>query len=89
MEKITIAIDMEGRKMMKGDTVTTVAGDLTARIADLAREGEEEFVRLRPLHQPYGPGVWHAANRVIWVAAGKQRKKQQKEAREKAAAEKS
>ncbi len=79
MNKIEIAIDINGRDMRKGDTVTTIGSMTSARIADLAEEGEEQFVSLRPVHQPYGKGVWHSADRVQWVAAGKKTKKLMKD----------
>ncbi|MFP4144874.1 MAG: hypothetical protein ACLFV3_06985 [Phycisphaeraceae bacterium] len=84
MQKIENTTDHSGRPLERGDTVTTLNGYLTARISDIAAEGEMTFVRLRPLHQPYGPGTWHAADRVIWVSASNRRKKKKK----KAAAEK-
>lgn len=86
MKKVDNATDSAGRRMEKGDTVSTLTGHLTARICDLARDGEEEFVQLRPLHQPYSPGVWHSADRVMWVAAGKRRKAEAKAKAEAAAA---
>ena len=79
MKKIEIAIDINGRDMRKGDTVTTIGSMTSARIADLAEEGSEQFVSLRPVHQPYGKGVWHSADRVQWVAAGKKTKKLMKD----------
>jgi len=60
--------------MEKGDTVVTLNGQMSGRITDLAKDEDAEFVELRPMHQPYGPGVWHAADHVMWMAAGKQRK---------------
>jgi len=73
MEKVQSAHDVSGRELNKGDTVSTLNGSMTARISDIAREGEAAFVRLRPMFQPYGPGVWHAADRVLYVAAGKKK----------------
>ena len=75
MKKVTTAEDANGRPLEKGDTVTTLNGSTTGKISDLATEGDTTFVELRPVHQPYGPKVWHAAERVMWVAAAKKRKK--------------
>lgn len=73
MKKIETAQDASGRKMVKGDTVNDLSGQFTGRICDLAQEDGTTFVRLRPAHQPYGQGVWYAADRVIWRSAGRQR----------------
>lgn len=75
MQKMEKTKDYAGRKMERGDTVSTLNGHLTARICDIASDGDTTFVRLRPLHQPYGPGTWHAADRVLWVAAASRRRK--------------
>lgn len=74
MHKITIASDVTGHELCKGDTVMTLSNQATATIADLAVEGDTQFVKLRPLHQPYGRGVWHAADCVQWLAYGRKRK---------------
>lgn len=74
MKKIEKTQDYSGRKLERGDTVSTLNGYLTARISDIADDAGMPFVRLRPLHQPYGPGTWHAADRVIWVSNGNRRK---------------
>ncbi len=73
MRKLEHAVDYSGRKLSRGDTVTTLNGYLTARICDIAADDGAAFVRLRPAHQPYGRGTWHAADRVVWVAAGNRR----------------
>ena len=73
MQKLEQASDFEGRPVRRGDTVSTLNGQLTARVSDIAGEGETVFVRLRPLHQPYGKGTWHAADRLIWVASATRR----------------
>ncbi|HEX7008571.1 MAG TPA: hypothetical protein VF184_01225 [Phycisphaeraceae bacterium] len=75
MRKIDQTQDYSGRPLERGDTVSTLNGHLTARVCDIATDGETTFVCLRPLHQPYSPGIWHAADRVIWVAAGANRRK--------------
>lgn len=81
MQKLDRTKDYSGRKMERGDTVSTINGHLTARVCDIASDGDTIFVRLRPLHQPYGPGVWHAADRVLWVAAANRRRRRRREAR--------
>ena len=80
MRKLDEARDYEGRPVAKGDTVSTLNGQLTARVCDIADNGEMVFVRLRPLHQPYGKGTWHAADRLIWVAAATRRKRKSRSA---------
>ena len=74
MRKIVNAVDVAGHELGKGDTVVTLGSQATATIADLAVEGETQFVKLRPIHQPYGRGVWHAADCVQWLAYGRKRK---------------
>ena len=69
------AEDVSGRALNKGDTVSTLNGDMTGRISDIAAEDGTIFVRLRPVHQPYGRGVWHAADRVQYVASGQRRRR--------------
>ena len=64
MNKVTNACDVSGQELGKGDTVATLSGDLTAKICDLCEEGGTHFIRLRPLHQPYGRGVWHPADQT-------------------------
>lgn len=74
MQKLDQATDYSGRPVERGDTVSTLNGQLTARVCDIA-EDEMVFVRLRPLHQPYSKGTWHPADRIIWVAAANRRKR--------------
>ena len=83
MEKMDSTLDVSGRELNKGDTVSTLNGSMTARISDIAREGDAFFVRLRPVFQPYGPGIWHAADRVVYVAAGKKKQEMAKARAEK------
>ncbi len=75
MRKLDQTEDYSGRALERGDMVSTLNGQLTGRISDIAADGETIFVRLRPLHQPYGKGTWHAADRLIWVAAANRRKR--------------
>ena len=75
MQKMAHAIDISGHNMDKGDTVSTLNGQLTARICDIACDDDEMlFVCLRPIHQPYAKGVWYAADQVMWVSKGRKRK---------------
>jgi len=74
MKKVTQAKDSTGRTITKGDSVTDLTGQMTGRVSDLAVEDGEQFVQIRPLHQPYAPGVWYAADRLIWQAAGRKRR---------------
>lgn len=87
MKKIESTEDYSGRPMKRGDTVSTLNGQLTARICDIASDGDAAFVRLRALHQPYGPGVWHAADRVVWVAAATRRNRRRRRKRSTSATE--
>ncbi|MEE9212328.1 MAG: hypothetical protein V3U29_06710 [Phycisphaeraceae bacterium] len=73
MQKITKTQDVSGQDLTKGDTVTTLNGDLTAKVCDLCEEAGTPFVRLRPLHHPYGRGVWHAADQVLRLAKARLR----------------
>lgn len=73
MRKINKAFDVSGRKIEVGDTVTTLNGDLTGKICDICQESDVAFVRVRPLHQSYGQGIWHAADRTMWLSASRQR----------------
>ena len=75
MQKVESSPDFDGHKLEKGDTVLLLSDNSSAKIADLARDEDQYFVRLRPLHQPYGKGVWHAADRVVFQSAGRKNKK--------------
>jgi hypothetical protein len=79
MERMELAYDLSGRSLSKGDTVRTLNGSMTGRISDIAIEEETLFVCLRPVFQPYGRGVWYAADRVIYVASN-QRNRPRREA---------
>lgn len=65
------ALDVAGNLLEKGDTVTTLAGSVTARVCDVSFEQETAFVRLRPTHTPYAKGIWHAADRVLRLAVAR------------------
>ena len=71
MRKVKRAKDCDGRDILKGDTVATLTGNLTAKVCDLAAESDIEFVCLRPIHHPFSKGVWHAADHVQRIAVGK------------------
>lgn len=73
MERIKAAPDMTGRELTKGDIVTTRTSENKSRVCDLANDGGTTFVCLRPIHQPYAPGEWHAADRVLWNSRGRRR----------------
>ncbi|MDX1681838.1 MAG: hypothetical protein R3336_01845 [Phycisphaeraceae bacterium] len=62
--KIEESEDVDGKTLNKGDTVTTLGDMMSARISDMATDSGTDFVCLRPLHRPYGKGVWHSADRV-------------------------
>ncbi len=74
MAKVEAANDYSGRKVEKGDTVVLLNDNSSAKVADLARDGDQFFLRLRPLHQPYGKGVWHPADQVVFQSASRKNK---------------
>ena len=74
MKKLKKTYDVSGRMIQLGDTVTTLSGDLTGKICDICKDVDVSFVRVRPLHQSYGRGVWHAADRMIWMSTARPRK---------------
>jgi hypothetical protein len=71
MQKISATNDVSGREMGVGDTVTTLNGDVTGKICDICEDSDVAFVRVRPLHQSYGKGIWHAADRTMWLSASR------------------
>lgn len=73
MRKLKKTQDVSGRQIEIGDTVTTISGDVTGKICDICQESDVTFVRVRPLHQSYGQGIWHAADRTMWLSASRQR----------------
>ena len=73
IQRVDEVDDVNGRTLSVGDTVSTVSGDLTGRVCGLATDAGAYFVLLRPVHQPYGLGEWHAADRVFWVASARNR----------------
>jgi len=75
MRKMKKTIDVSGRVIALGDTVTTINGDLTGKICDICRDADVNFVRVRPLHQSYGQGMWHAADRTMWLSTARPRPK--------------
>jgi hypothetical protein len=81
IRKVEQVQDISGRELSKGDTVTTLSGDLTGRVCDMAIDSGAHFVLLRPAHQPYGPGIWHPADQVNRVALGRIRKRGAEEAK--------
>ena len=67
MRKLGKTIDFNGQRVQKGDTVATLSGDMTAKVYDIAEDLGADFVRLRPVHQPYRSGIWHAADQVLRI----------------------
>ena len=79
MQKVLHATDVTGHEVDKGDTVTTLNGQMTARVCDIALDDdvldeEVKFVCLRPIHQPYARGIWYSSDQVMWVSKGRKRK---------------
>ena len=74
MQKVEQAADYSGRKIEKGDTVIMMGDNSSAKVADLARDGDQFFLRLRPLHQPYGKGCWHPADQVVFQSPNRKNK---------------
>lgn len=64
----TPALDVSGRPLLKGDTVSSLNGQMTGKIWELRADDDETFACIRPLHQPYAPATWYAADQLIWVA---------------------
>ncbi len=74
MLKIEDACDLNGRALQRGDTVTTVGGGTTGKIKDIVDDDGALFVELRPLHRASGKGVWHAADRLLFLSAANGKK---------------
>ncbi len=68
MLKIDDAPDLNGRALQRGDTVTTVGGSTTGKIKDIVSDDGALFVEIRPMHRASGKGVWHAADRLLWLS---------------------
>lgn len=60
--------DVNGYPLAKGDVVRPLSGLDSGRVCKMAVEDDVSFVCVRPMHQTVGPGVWHAADQVVWVA---------------------
>ncbi len=69
MRQVNDATDLNGRPLERGDTVTTICGGTTGRIKDIVTEDGTRFIEIRPLHRATGKGVWHAADRVLWLSS--------------------
>jgi hypothetical protein len=68
MLKIDDAPDLNGRSLLRGDTVTTVGGGTTGKVKDIVSDEGALFVEIRPMYQHAGKGVWHAADRLLWLS---------------------
>ena len=75
MRKIKKTSDVGGHELCIGDTVTTLSGDVTGTVCDICRDSDVTFVQVRPLHQSYGKGIWHSADRTVWVSASRRKNK--------------
>ncbi len=73
MKQVKRVCDANGQKVYRGDMVTSLNDHVTSKIMDMCRdiELETEFVRLRPQHQSMGKGIWHAAEHVLRLRAGR------------------
>lgn len=69
MRQTDDATDLNGRSLQRGDTVTTVGGGTTGKIKDIINDDGALFIEVRPLHRASGKGVWHAADRVLWLSS--------------------
>lgn len=69
MRQIDDATDLNGRALQRGDTVTTVGGGTTGKIKNIVSDDGALFIEVRPLHRASGKGVWHAADRVLWLSS--------------------
>lgn len=74
MRKLVKANDHAGHTLRKGDTVAVLSDNLTGKICEVAGEDGEHFVRVRPVFQSYGKGIWHAAGHVRWLSSPKVKK---------------
>jgi hypothetical protein len=65
-------LDVDGREVRKGDVVATLSGSLTAKVTAICVESDStHFVCLRPVHQPFSKGIWHAAEQVQRIGTAK------------------
>tara|TARA_R110002111_G_scaffold113850_2_gene174779 strand:+ start:1541 stop:1843 length:303 start_codon:yes stop_codon:yes gene_type:complete len=71
MLKIDNAPDLNGRDLLRGDTVTTVGGGTTGKVKDIVDDEGALFVEVRPMYQASGKGVWHASDRLLWLSRPK------------------
>ncbi len=71
MLKIDDAPDLNGRALLRGDTVTTVGGSTTGKIKDIVSDEGALFVEVRPMYQAAGKGIWHASDRLLWLSRPK------------------
>jgi hypothetical protein len=68
MANVEEASDVAGVSLKEGDTVATVNGQTSGKVCEVRMEDGAEFIRVRPTHQPYGKGMWYAADQVFRVA---------------------
>lgn len=68
MPEIEVAPDVAGHEMAVGDTVVAVSDQTTGRVCEIMDDDGMRFVRVRPVHQSTGRGVWYASDQVFWVA---------------------
>lgn len=71
MRKTSQVLDVDGKPVRKGDTVTTLNDRMNAKVVDMGVDLDTMFVRLRPVHQSVGQGIWHAADQVQRIALAK------------------
>jgi hypothetical protein len=71
MLKIDDAPDLNGRSLLRGDTVTTIGGGTTGKIKDIVDDDGALFVEVRPMYQAAGKGIWHASDRLLWLSRPK------------------
>lgn len=69
MRQIDDATDLNGRSLQRGDTVTTVGGGTTGKIKNIINDDGALFIEVRPLYRACGKGIWHAADRVLWLSS--------------------
>ena len=71
MRKITQAKDVNGNPVKRNDMVVTIGDHVSAKIADLCRENDMDFLLLKSQHQSYNRGVWHPADQVLRISVAK------------------
>jgi hypothetical protein len=68
MQKIDQTVDVARTVIKRGDVVTTVGDNVSAKVADICQEMGTDFLLLKSQHQTYRKGVWHPADQVLRIS---------------------